>query len=49
MFEAGSRFTSSIYVRFGFDPDNGDLPVIVELIDDDGEKHYITGMVQWDE
>ena len=49
MFEAGIRFNEYLFVKFGFDPDNGDMPVIAELIDSEGEKHVVTGVVVWDE
>lgn len=47
--DAGIRFASNLYVRFTLDPDNGDMDVVVELINDEGVKHVITGSVVWDE
>ena len=47
--EAGIRFTNRLYVRFTLDPDQGIMDVIVEIIDDDGVAHEITGSVVWDE
>ena len=49
MCEAGIRFTNGIYVKFILNPDNGDMNVMVELIDSDGNKIIITGTVAWDE
>lgn len=49
MCEAGIRFTNNVYVKFILDPDNGDMNVMFELIDSDGNKHIITGAVVWDE
>lgn len=47
--EAGIRFTRNMYVRFTLDPDSGTMDVIIEMIDDEGVKHDITGTVVWDE
>lgn len=49
MVEAGVRFNEYIYVSFSLDPDNGDMTVSVELCDNEGNKHLITGTVAWDE
>lgn len=46
--DAGIRFTSKVYIRFMFELDSGDSYVILELIDDDGVKHEITGVIAWD-
>lgn len=49
MYEAGIRFENGVYVTFKLTIDNGDMPVTVELVDNDGVKHTITGAVTWDE
>lgn len=49
MFEAGVRFNENVYLSFSLVIDNGDMPVKVELVDNDGNVHIITGAVLWDE
>lgn len=49
MFEAGVRFNEYVYTSFSLDIDNGDMLVKVELVDNDGNVHIITGAVVWDE
>ncbi len=46
---AGIRHNRQIYVAYEFDPDNGDMYVTVELIDNEGALVVVTGSVVWDE
>ena len=49
MYAGGIRFNENFYVSFSIDPDNGNMTVAIEMIDDEGTKHIITGAVVWDE
>lgn len=46
--EAGIRFAQNLYVKFAIDPNDGIMDVLVEVINDEGEKHEITGSVVGD-
>lgn len=48
-FVAGIRHNQWVYVTYNLDIDGGDMYVTVELKDNDGILHVITGQVQWDE
>lgn len=48
MFDAGVRFNNRVHVSFQLDVDSGDMFVTLNLIDDDGTEHAVTGTVQWD-
>lgn len=48
-YDAGVRFNNRVHVSFQLDPDSGDMFVTVNLIDNDGIPHIITGQVTWDE
>ena len=46
---AGIRHNSQIYVAYEFDPDNGDMYVTVEFINNEGTLTVVTGQVVWGE
>ena len=48
MFAGGIRFNEDYYVGFSIDPDNGDMTVAVETIDNEGSEQIVTGAVEWD-
>lgn len=49
MVEMGARFAKDLYVKVSLDPDTTDCGVVVEIIDNEGVAHTITGSVTWDE
>lgn len=49
MYEAGVRFENGVYVAFTIDISNGNMSVMVELVDNEGDKRTATGSVTWDE
>lgn len=46
---AGIRHNRQIYVAYEFDPDNGDMYVTLELINNEGTLMVATGQVVWGE
>lgn len=49
MFEAGIRHNQWVHVAYQLDVDGGDMYVTVELKDNEGVLHVITGQVVWDD